>query len=425
MAKAARDRRHGAPRSIVSATDPQRQASREEAGNELILRDEARPAIRTAEEYLQAVGLPLDCLKQDADTEFVVTRQRLNKWPTPVGEGRIADLFQVELHLVRRKPVAVAMPALSACNIVIPKPVGRAPAVSDSVQRAVILPDMQIGYRRDLHSGLLTEFHDRNAIDVALQVIADVQPHVVVLLGDNLDLPDWSDKFVRAPEMYFTTEPAKREYAYILGRIRATMPHATIVAHLGNHEERMSRAAATYMLGSGGVRGANGTDYLAVPAMVDPLNALNVEWLPYPDGEYWLNPNIRTIHGTIANGQPGATARKYLETARCSVVYGHVHRREALAVTHLFSGGQRTYIAESPGCLCHTDGRVPGSSKQSNWQNGISLVEFEPTDDGLFNIEWVPIFGGRAVYRGHRYEGEYDIRALIDATGWETFKQAA
>lgn len=392
-------------------------------GNTQVLRDAPRAQPRTPEEYLTEIGMSLEVLKADGDSEFVVTHQRLNEWGSNLGDGTVGVLYQVELRLVRRQPLAVTMPALSACRVVIPAPKPAPTRGRATVEKAVVLPDIQIGFRRDLRTGKLLEFHNREAIDVALQIIADVNPDRVVLLGDNLDLPDFSDKFVRTPEMYFTSEPSCREYTWILGRIRALAPRARIICHLGNHEARVAKAAATYMMGTGGLTNPAGGEWiLSIQSMIDPENRLALEWLEYPDGEHWLNPNLRTIHGTIAASAPGATARKYLQTARCSTIFGHIHRRESLAVTHHFSGGQRTYYAESAGCLCHTDGRVPGSGRDENWQNGLHVVEYEVgSEEALYTIGYVPIYRDRAIWNGHRYQGAYDLQALIEATGWEAY----
>jgi len=249
---------------VTAAPKP---SGQELKGNDLILRDEERLVIRTPEEYLTAVGMSLECLKADGDSEFVVTRQRLNQW-----DGK----FQVELHLTRRVPIAVTMPALSAARVVI-QSIKRVPTVSGGVKRALVLPDMQIGYRRDLKSGALVEFHDRNAIHVAIQIIADVKPDVVVLLGDNLDLPEWSDKYVRSPEMYFTTEPAKLEYTHIIGQIRLAAPNITYLgaatfeaARPREPETAPSPSSPDFALAAGALE----TIHLLAPLDIETLDLL-------------------------------------------------------------------------------------------------------------------------------------------------------
>ena len=61
----------------------------------------------------------------------------------------------------------------------------------DMWRRCVVLPDMQIGYWRNT-DGILEPTHDEAAISIALQVIAAFDPDEVVMVGDNLDLPELS-----------------------------------------------------------------------------------------------------------------------------------------------------------------------------------------------------------------------------------------
>lgn len=71
----------------------------------------------------------------------------------------------------------------------------------------------------------------------------------MVLLGDNLDLPEWSRRFVRSPEFIGGTQPAAVELAWWLAQIEA--PCKRYIA--GNHGHRldallMTDAVPTYGL---------------------------------------------------------------------------------------------------------------------------------------------------------------------------------
>jgi hypothetical protein len=68
-------------------------------------------------------------------------------------------------------------------------------------QTAVVLPDIQAGYFR-LADDSLEPTHDEVAIDTALAITRDARPDVVVLVGDNLDLPEFGK--------YLTTHPYQR-----------------------------------------------------------------------------------------------------------------------------------------------------------------------------------------------------------------------
>jgi len=73
------------------------------------------------------------------------------------------------------------------------QPVDRGPAVkipkgsavpvsSDGWETAVIIPDVQIGYRRDIETGELDPFHDEQAMAAALRVVRTVNPHLIVVV---------------------------------------------------------------------------------------------------------------------------------------------------------------------------------------------------------------------------------------------------
>lgn len=108
---------------------------------------------------------------------------------------------------------------------------------------AAIIPDMQVGFKRSLRDGSLEPFHDRAAIDVAWQIIRAEAGRLseIVLLGDNLDLPEWSLKFTRSPEVYWTTQPSLVELAWWYAQLPSG---PKIHAIEGNHEcfDRETRA---------------------------------------------------------------------------------------------------------------------------------------------------------------------------------------
>jgi len=98
-----------------------------------------------------------------------------------------------------------------------------------STSRTVVLADPQIGYGKNHITNALDPFHDRAALDVALQITRQINPDTVVINGDWLDMSEWSDKFTREPGFFFTTQPALFETHYWLQKLRRTLPKARIV----------------------------------------------------------------------------------------------------------------------------------------------------------------------------------------------------
>ena len=112
---------------------------------------------------------------------------------------------------------------------------------SKSIKTALVLPDMQVGFRRNMITGELTSIHDRKAMDVALQIARYIKPDRIVLLGDNLDLPQES-KYPTGPEFFFTTQAAAVELAWWLAQFRDIDPDMEIDYIAGNHDIRAEKA---------------------------------------------------------------------------------------------------------------------------------------------------------------------------------------
>lgn len=294
----------------------------------------------------------------------------------------------------------------------------RSKPIDSDWQNAVILPDMQIGWFKNREQQL-EPIHDEQAIAIALEIIIDAKPKQIVLLGDNLDLPDFSTKYRKTPAFQQTTQQAIDRATTLCATIRANAPHAQIVWIAGNHEERLQNYIVDNALAAHGIRQGNASQYeypvLSVPFLCR-LGDSQVEYISgYPGGSHWITPRLRAIHGHFAVSG-GSTAHKYLNTEKTSVVYGHVHRREWAERSRDDFDGTKTILAASPGCLARVDGVVP-SVKQAldydgrplrrveDWQQGVAVVNYSE-DTGEFVYEQIAIHSGRAMWRGKWYYGE-------------------
>lgn len=283
-------------------------------------------------------------------------------------------------------------------------------------QRAVVLPDIQAGYFHNAE-GALVPIHDERAINVALEVIDTLNPDQVILVGDNLDLAEFS-KYRSTPAFAQTTQATVDWGADFAARIRHCAPQAKIVWLAGNHEERLpnfllDNARAAFGLRRGGT--PEGWPVLSVPHLLH-FDDYEIQYLPgYPASSYWINQRLRVIHGHKVKSN-GSTAHLYLDTEKTSVIYGHIHRREWAERTRQDFDGPKTIMAASPGCLARTDGVVPSTKGgndlfgrpiqvQEDWQQGFAVVHYEP-NDGRFAYEQVAIHDGWAHYRGVDYFGD-------------------
>jgi hypothetical protein len=109
----------------------------------------------------------------------------------------------------------------------------------------------------------------------------------------------------------------------------------------------------------------------------------------WPENSYQVG-DVRILHGDLYSTMPGQTAGKMLEKYSQSTIFGHTHHRE-YAETKVWSDALQSYktiFSYSPGCLCKTDGSVPGSSAADGWTQGMGLLHI--TEDGSSFIEDIP-----------------------------------
>lgn len=285
---------------------------------------------------------------------------------------------------------------------------------NDALKTCVVLPDMQIGYYFDKNERLVST-HDETAIDLSVAMIQDIQPDLIVLVGDNLDLPEMG-KYRLSPAFYRTIQPAIDYTTELMFRLRAAAPEAKCVWLAGNHEERLVNYLLDNASAAFGLRqGARPESFpvLSVPHLCR-LDESGVTYLEgYPANDFWINERLRVIHGDRVKSS-GSTAHVYLNNHKTSVIYGHIHRREYAAKTFVKWEGARTIMAATPGCLAKCDGSVPSTkggldlhgrpmTVVEDWQQGLAVVHYEDSGDHRFFYHQVDIQDGVALYNGKLY----------------------
>lgn len=282
----------------------------------------------------------------------------------------------------------------------------------DGFKTAVVLPDIQIGYYWSA-TGDLVPTHDEAALSIALEITRTANPDRVVLVGDNLDLPELS-KYRLSPVFRRTTQATINRAETFAAELRAAAPDAVIEWIAGNHEERLPNYITDNAVAAFGLRRGNvPTEWpvLTVPYLCR-LDEHDITFLPgYPANRVWINERLKVVHGDKVS--QGSTAHAYLASERVSVVYGHIHRREWAEQTRETHDGPRTIAAISPGCLCRVDGRVPSTKAGvdhdgiplevvENWQQGLLVISYVE-GDGAFVPELIPIHDGFASWRGRPF----------------------
>ena len=348
------------------------------------------PLVRTLDELLAACKVDLRV--------WEVRDYLVNQWQYGTKDGVIYPLYQVKAWLVRKK-LKPLMPEIRPVRLGV-KPVRKPRPKGSGVRRAMIVADAHFGFRRRLHTGELIPFHDRRVLDLALQILQVAPFDNVSLIGDWADLSEWSSKFTAEPEFYWTTQPMLIEASWWLSLFRQVAPEATIDYYEGNHEKRMRDLIAAYMKAAYDLRPAD--ELHLPPALSMPrllaLDALGINYIgDYPDGRKWLNQNVVIRHGDTVRAGPGDSAKAVANKTTYTTVFGHVHRREMVSTRTQTREGDLIHVAFCPGCACHIDGRVPGSTSEDQWQQGIAIIEYTDQDE---NIIPVAIDKGRAIYNG-------------------------
>ncbi len=374
---------------------------------------------RNLDEWLAALEIDVE--------EWTVESAKPNTWQMAMKdknkEPLIVQVYQFKATLKRRKPVAVE-PVIQPVNVSVKAikwsqlPKNR----STRIKTAMIWPDMQVGFKRVWGTGELLPFHDRAAVDLALQIAAQIRPDRHVNLGDNLDLPEWSDKFLCSPDCYWTTQPAVYELAWIYGKQRAITPDGEIDWILGNHDQRFLNTVVRQMKQAYQLRPA---DDPQGPPLMSLERLIGAEQLgiklsaEYPHGEVWLGRACRASHGWLVRSGSGSTVAAAANELRCNEIFGHIHRAELAYKTFWAIEGPRTYYAASPGTLASLDpNRVPAHSSRNNWQQAAMRIEYE--EDGTFSTPTIwPMFNGSCIADGRLFTARPEaeiVDELIAAT---------
>jgi hypothetical protein len=289
-------------------------------------------------------------------------------------------------------------------------PASRAKPVDDDLVRCVFLPDTQIGFH-DL-DGELVPMHDPAAMTVAVEIVRQVRPDVVVVLGDLLDLGAWSLKFARTPQMARTSQASIDAAHTWLAQVRAAAPHADVHLLAGNHDDRVPKLLAANAAEAFGLRRANTPEswpVLSVPYLCR-LDDLAVAYVGgYPAGKVWLRDDVVAHHGKHVSAHKQSRDRLLASTFQ-----GHTHRLEVVSRTHEGPRGVPVHTVHvACGTLARIDGTVPsfGSATDDagapvphveDWVQGVVVATWDPNPGTLPAVELIPIQDGSAWFRGRR-----------------------
>jgi len=347
----------------------------------------------------------------DIDTDrFALPKVVFNYW---------GGQHQVKAWAVDKEPIAIE-PVIQPVNVELGfLPEHKVPHRDYRV--ALILSDTHFGSLRSLRTGKLTPFHDRLALSAALKLAHYLRPDIIIVAGDILDLADWSDKFARSPQMYWTTQPSALEAAWWLAQFKATLNEdGEMVAMPGNHDNRMGLSITNHLKEAYGLRSVDGIEMAPVLSVENLLGfkSLGIDYRDgYPEAEVWINEHMGISHGNVAKSGAGKTATAMLNKGIMqSRGYGHIHKREIVWRKVRSKYNQfKNVCAWSWGCLCRTDGTVPGSTLEQDWQQGGGVVHF---DDDYAHPSIAAINDGKLFWSGNQFAGDDLTDQIREDVGW-------
>jgi hypothetical protein len=370
------------------------------------------------ESVKEKLGKLADLLERSGiDANDIGKVDKINVWQGFLkdanGEPQLVDMAGVVLSPEWALPPEY--PVVQPAKPTIVKPVKNQGTKTDATV-TVVLPDPQIGYRR-MPDGEMIACHDETAMDVALQITKFVKPQKIVNLGDFIDLPEWSSKFLVLPEFVLTTQPAIDRSHLFLAQQRAVAGDETEIVLLGgNHDDRLPKAVAKNAMAALRLRRANVPNefpVLSIPYLLR-LEELGIQYLgAYPADSFKIAEGGRgqtplfAIHGFKLD------VAKVARSERQSYIQGHIHRIAYHSETYEINRQPETVIGMSCGCLCRIDGVVPSTkggvddmgrpvTRYESWQQGLSIVT--ELEDGTYAIETISIHNGTAMFRGRVFK---------------------
>lgn len=225
-------------------------------------------------------------------------------------------------------------------------------------------------------SDLHVPYHDVHAWQLFLNIVQEVRPTTINILGDALDCYHLS-AFDKDPErMKDGGFQEDLDLWYQMAReLQKVAPETCTYRFLpGNHEDRLRR----YLMRNPELYGLRA---LELPTLMR-LEELGVA---YFEEEIEIVPGLLSgKHGSIVRRDSAFSARAELEREKyaISVISGHTHRKG----THYVRTRHGVVVAFENGCLCGLEPEyVMGIP---NWQQGLTMTTHWGGE--LFHVEDIP-----------------------------------
>ena len=241
-------------------------------------------------------------------------------------------------------------------------------------------------------------FQDDRALEVLRQIARDLNPEVLVCLGDVFDFWELSDFRAAADQEEDLQATLNAGVTHLADMLSIARPGVAYFLG-GNHEDRWDRLLLKAR------RDPRFRQLLSLPkvrrsldfAEVVGFEDLGYNYNPYVEGDFLLDHDrLLYTHGDRTGNW---VAKGMLEKYGKNVIFGHMHRVQNYTKRDL-KGQEAGWCI---GCLCKLD---PHYDSFANWHQGFAVVNWKKVDgEWLFSVEQIRIHNGTAIWRDKVYQG--------------------
>lgn len=210
-------------------------------------------------------------------------------------------------------------------------------------------------------------YQDEQARSIALQIVADFNPNVMVSGSDGVDFYKLS-KFDKNPDRQHSVQHEIDLWIRGQDEWRSAAPDARRIFIVGNHEDRLRR----YLWSNPELHSLRA---VRLPNLLE----LDKQQIEYSPREIVFFDKLVIRHGAVIRKYSAYTAKAELEKEKfaISVLSGHTHRGGSFFT----SNRNGTIQAHECFCLCDLE---PEYADRPDWQQGIVLAT---VSNQVLNIE--------------------------------------
>lgn len=238
----------------------------------------------------------------------------------------------------------------------------------------------RVAFISDVH----LPFHNRIAVKITLDYLADYKPDLVILGGDIYDFLEASD-FDKSPARITTLQDEFDDGREFIKAIDSLCPNVDFL--IGNHEDRLQRLI-------------NRNPALFKLRSLDIAKAAELpeHWRVHPSQTHFRLGKLTALHGDIKGVKSAVhPARTLFQKLKRSCIFGHFHRFGNHMDTN-YDGEVRGGFAN--GHLSDVS-RVTSWVTCPDWQEGFSTISL--CENGGFAVQQRLVMNGRLIAEGKEY----------------------